>query len=318
MPEITPNIESLPSTRKAALESGAPQYFTGKPCSHGHIAPRWAAGNCIVCQKKTHLEYRRRKGQMAAPRIDESNLLGSTHGFWKIISVEEERDKHGHLWAQVICILCNAASSRVVVSQLLRGDTQSCRSCAAKRSAARHKNAGLRAQYPEEYHTWANAKHRCRNPKNSSWPRYGGRGITFSDEWDDFRVFLADMGLKPGPKHSLGRIDNDAGYCKENCQWELARPQSRNRENTIRISWEGQKIALTQICENLGLDSAFIRSTAKRMGISYQEAFEKEFDEMLARPNYWPGLEGIRHKMASLSLDPDTPISALDKPREPA
>lgn len=41
----------MESTRKAAIAKGDSQYFTGKACQHGHIAPRRAAnGECLVCR----------------------------------------------------------------------------------------------------------------------------------------------------------------------------------------------------------------------------------------------------------------------------
>jgi len=43
----------LPQTRKAAREIGSEFYFTGKPCKHGHFAPRITArGECVECRKE--------------------------------------------------------------------------------------------------------------------------------------------------------------------------------------------------------------------------------------------------------------------------
>lgn len=41
-----------PSTRAEAKATGATHYFTGKPCKHGHVAPRRTKGNCIECDKE--------------------------------------------------------------------------------------------------------------------------------------------------------------------------------------------------------------------------------------------------------------------------
>ncbi|WP_261531239.1 HNH endonuclease [Burkholderia multivorans] len=38
-------------TRDAAKASGLPRYFTGKPCKHGHLAPRYTSSTtCVICQ----------------------------------------------------------------------------------------------------------------------------------------------------------------------------------------------------------------------------------------------------------------------------
>ena len=45
------NIQNLPKTRAKAVAVKATHYFTGKPCKHGHIAPRKTKGACIDCLK---------------------------------------------------------------------------------------------------------------------------------------------------------------------------------------------------------------------------------------------------------------------------
>ena len=43
----------LPRTRAEAKQVGAKQYFTGMPCKHGHIAPRYTKGECVVCSSES-------------------------------------------------------------------------------------------------------------------------------------------------------------------------------------------------------------------------------------------------------------------------
>jgi len=74
---------------------------------------------------------------------------------------------------------------------------------------------------------------RCRNPNNQRFADYGGRGIRVCDRWaESFANFIADMGPKPTPQHSLDRKDNDLGYSPENCRWATDTEQSRNRRYT--------------------------------------------------------------------------------------
>jgi hypothetical protein len=40
-------------TRKEAIASGETQYFTGKPCKHGHISARQTVNSaCLACMKE--------------------------------------------------------------------------------------------------------------------------------------------------------------------------------------------------------------------------------------------------------------------------
>ena len=49
--EIPNAYKDLPRSRPEALKQGAKMYFTGKPCKHGHIAPRLTKGTCLECRK---------------------------------------------------------------------------------------------------------------------------------------------------------------------------------------------------------------------------------------------------------------------------
>lgn len=78
------------------------------------------------------------------------------------------------------------------------------------------------------YKSWSGMKQRCDNPNNGDYDNYGGRGITYDPEWEFYRNFLRDMGIRPDGM-SLDRIDNTKGYCKENCRWADSVTQNNNR-----------------------------------------------------------------------------------------
>lgn len=48
-PDIPEEYAGYPRTRQAAKAIGAKEYFTGMPCSYGHVAPRMTKGACKVC-----------------------------------------------------------------------------------------------------------------------------------------------------------------------------------------------------------------------------------------------------------------------------
>jgi hypothetical protein len=90
-----------------------------------------------------------------------------------------------------------------------------------------------------EYGSWHNMVQRCTNPNATSFERYGGRDdnpITVCDRWlvgengmSGFECFIADLGPKPTPQHSIDRTNNDLGYFPANCRWATPREQNLNQ-----------------------------------------------------------------------------------------
>ncbi|HVK14839.1 MAG TPA: hypothetical protein VM597_39240 [Gemmataceae bacterium] len=60
---------------------------------------------------------------------------------------------------------------------------------------------------------------RCTNKDHRKYRRDGGRGIRVCDRWHAFSAFLADLGPRPGPGHSLDSRGNDGHYELGNCRW---------------------------------------------------------------------------------------------------
>ena len=98
---------------------------------------------------------------------------------------------------------------------------------------------------------------------------YYEKGITYCKEWEDFSNFKKDMYDTYQDNLELDRIDNTKGYYKENCHWVTKKRNCRNKTNTVFIidPIEG-KIALIDVCEELGIYYPRIRDRLIREGIT--------------------------------------------------
>lgn len=126
-------------------------------------------------------------------------------------------------------------------------------------------------QRSPEYRSWEAARSRCRNPNDPSFARYGGRGITFTPEWDRFEDFLADMG--PRPKGTtLDRIDGDGDYEPTNCRWATDEVQSGNRASIRRYEWQGQSLHLRELARLTGVPYQRLNERIVRHGWTIERA----------------------------------------------
>lgn len=67
--------------------------------------------------------------------------------------------------------------------------------------STKHGHAGARRG--QTYNAWCAMRARCKNLNDLL---YGGRGIRYAPQWEDFEVFLADVGYAPSSKHSIDRF----------------------------------------------------------------------------------------------------------------
>lgn len=150
--------------------------------------------------------------------------------------------REGHSFEECKCICGKVAMFKA--NNLRSGNTLSC-GC---------KKGTHRQSYTEEYGIWKSLKQRCLNPKDTSYARYGGRGITVCAAWrDSFQSFRRDMGPRPSPQHSIDRVDNDGPYAPWNCRWATQNEQQYNRGNNRHITFRGKTHTITEWANTLNM-----------------------------------------------------------------
>ena len=168
-----------------------------------------------------------------------------------------------HLGGRKWLCRCECGTEKSADGDKLRsGHTRSCGCLMRKTTAARSTKHGLYGT--PEYVVWGGMVARCTNPRHRHYYRYGGRGIEVCERWRDFANFLADMGARPTPKHTIDRLDGDRGYEPGNCAWVTWREQRLNRNDAIMVDMDGETKSLVEWCETLGKNYFTVNHRIKR------------------------------------------------------
>ena len=160
---------------------------------------------------------------------------------------------------RLIRCLCDCGQEYRARASSLR--SQSVFSCGCTRGVTiKHGCGGGAKKDPTRtYRIWVSMKQRVQNPKNTSYKKYGGRGIKLDPRWEDFAAFYEDMGDPPSEEHTLDRRDNDGDYTKANCRWATPAEQARNRRSNVYLEYNGISKTITDWAADLGISPLTLR-----------------------------------------------------------
>ena len=120
-----------------------------------------------------------------------------------------------------------------------------------------------------EHNIWCGIRRRCRNPRDRIYAYYGGRGIRVCERWNDFSNFLADMGRRPSPAHSIDRFPNkDGDYEPCNCRWATRQQQMRNKRDNRLLTLRGRTQCAAAWAQELGLS---VHTLRRRLYAGYSD-----------------------------------------------
>ena len=174
--------------------------------------------------------------------------------FGRLIVIREYgRDK----WGKVLW-LCKCECGREVVVREDHLRSENTKSCGClSRELVRERNTTHGCCNEPWYKTYNDMMQRCGHSKGSSehhLRNYRDRGIEVCTEWRESPRAFGDWLLSHGWRKGLqiDRIDNNQGYCPENCRVVTPKENANNRRDTLRLD-DGTSLAM--FCSSLGIDT---------------------------------------------------------------
>lgn len=162
----------------------------------------------------------------------------------------------------------------VYLQGLVCGDYKSCGN--HKSEIIIKRNTTHNKSNSAEYNSWSGMKTRCSNYNRSNSHRYVGRGIKVCDRWiNSFENFLADMGEKPSPLHSLDRKKNEGNYEPDNCRWALKKVQANNTSKNVFITYKNETKTVTEWAKSERLSISTL-ARRYRNNLPIDELFSKK------------------------------------------
>lgn len=199
------------------------------------------------------------------------DLSNKTFGYLTPLYVEKTKNKHTYWLCQCAC-----GNMRVLQThQLTSGKVTSCGCMNRKSQKSKVISANKRL-----YSVYSQMIARCYNPKATSYPCYGAKGIKVCDDWRTSFESFVNWSLQNGYNDSLSidRINNSKGYCPSNCRWIPLSEQFINRTNNVFYTHNGETHTMSEWCKILGFSYELAKKRRSRAKLKLIEpTFEYVF-----------------------------------------
>jgi len=196
------------------------------------------------------------------------DLRGQRFGLLMVMKLTNKRYRRAAIW---LCRCDCGAEVEVLSGKLREGVRRYCSwekhrpKRAIRRRVRNELGQTFRQAHMLAYVSWLKMRRRCSStarPEHAAY--YRDRGITVCERWfNSFEAFFEDMGDRP-PRHSLERIENDAGYEPGNCKWVLPLEQVLNRRVTVWVEFRGERIKLAELAARAGILRRVFAARLKR------------------------------------------------------
>lgn len=173
------------------------------------------------------------------------NIIGEKHG--RLTAIEISHCNKGNTYWLCKCDCGN--KTKATIGALRSGNTKSC-GCIHKEvlkitisNNRTHGKTNTRL-----YKIWDGMRQRCSNLNNKDFKRYGSRGITVCDEWDESFECFYDWAMSNGYEDNLtiDRKNVNGNYEPYNCRWFTAKQQGNNRRTNKTLIHNGKEMNMVE------------------------------------------------------------------------
>lgn len=161
------------------------------------------------------------------------SIVGKTFNRLTVVKKTSEKKNNSYLW---LCECQCGKEAKLSKWHITSGNTKSC-GCLKLENVKKMNKAktthGMR--YTRIYKVWEAMKRRCNSEVCEKYPIYGGRGITYCKEWENFEPFHRWAMENGYEEHlTIDRIDVNGNYEPSNCRWSTWKQQANNKRNTVK------------------------------------------------------------------------------------
>jgi hypothetical protein len=204
--------------------------------------------------------------------IDYSKYIGTTVGKLTIIDVYEDASIQNNKSKWKALCNCSCGNIKEIPLRYITGNGRLVKSCGCTRKI--NTQPMLIKECKRLYNVYYGMLNRCYNKTNHAYKDYGGRGIVVYCKWrGDFEIFrkwALSSGYADGL--SIDRIDVNGSYYPDNCRWADMKTQSRNKRNTIRVTYEGEEKVLLDLAERFNISADLLYQRVVGRGMPIEEA----------------------------------------------
>lgn len=173
---------------------------------------------------------------------------------------------------------CNCGNTKSIFrNALINGSTKSCGCQQFKGKPGINQTHGM--SKTRIYHEWLSMRRRCAKNSPDAY-LYFNRGITVCNEWQNNFMLFYQWSMENGYNDdlSIDRIDNNRGYCPDNCRWISMSDQQSNKRNNVKVQYNGKEYCLRQLCKKINFPyktahRRYQRMKAKNQSINIEKLF---------------------------------------------